>query len=553
MKLEFNNIRSTGAQNRGVSNSVASPGVSMLFGGMPSYKETVKHSNQFIEPMHTPVPAHVPKTNQVPSYISAPQSHHSTHNTIQAHKAPVKEFTRPQTASINHSRPQEPTQQPQIQPQIPSQTQIKPDPAPQAVSHAPIEAPKPTTNHTQAPTRPRSAWPSKVQAPMTQRAAGQPRLTFENLQQQYKQKAEKQAHVPVSEDLPPTLTSARQIYREQNKDCPSSFDINMAIKSDLERSKAELKWMNVQHQKEMDRELGAQARAHQQQHRLEKEEDKWFADHNKGMDFEYYQRYPKMQQQLKANSEFLKQQKAQEAKRRQAEREEAKKMPESGLTVEQYQDLLKTSKSELLQTKKQQEEDLRKSYTQASKAAREAKQRELNEKRQEELAQIQATKKLIERENFNKAKQRQMQRQEMDTTMDVINRKKKEEWDRKVHDTTNKLESLKLNNERQRMKAELQNEMTKNREEYRHDLARHKQHLKQAQSANKLEGPGKGLDFECYERENKMKQQKQSTRDYNKKKRVDDVWRKAAEKEEQLRPPPSMEEQAMKIRRAYGF
>ena len=48
-----------------------------------------------------------------------------------------------------------------------------------------------------------------------------------------------------------------------------------------------------------------------------------------------------------------------------------------------------------------------------------------------------------------------------------------------------------------------------------------------------------------------MKEQGYCTSGFNKSKRVEDVWKKAIEKEEMNRPPPALEAEAMKRKITY--
>lgn len=66
-----------------------------------------------------------------------------------------------------------------------------------------------------------------------------------------------------------------------------------------------------------------------------------------------------------------------------------------------------------------------------------------------------------------------------------------------------------------------------------------------------LETDANGFEFEWYKRDPIIKQQNLKTRDFNKIQRVNEVWKKAIEKEDMIKPPPSIIDEAMRRKRAY--
>lgn len=250
--------------------------------------------------------------------------------------------------------------------------------------------------------------------------------------------------------------------------------------------------------RDLDHELATQVNQHNQFKQLEEYEKTQGQKASPGFEFEYYSRYPKMQAANAETRHFQKDQKTEDAKRRQQEDAERRMKPSSVLSPQEYEDLTKTSKQELLETKKQMEQELKTHYDTTRKAARKQAQTELDQKRKDEIAKIEATKKMIERENMQKSTQLEYRKQEMDNTMQFIGKRKKDEWNSKVNDHSNQIQSQKFQSESQRMKAELANERVKQSLEYRHDLDKHKHYNKERRTRlNRAQEPqGTAFDFE---------------------------------------------------------
>lgn len=127
-------------------------------------------------------------------------------------------------------------------------------------------------------------------------------------------------------------------------------------------------------------------------------------------------------------------------------------------------------KSELLNSKRDQQTDLKSAYDRATIAAREIAKNEMQQKRNDEEARIQAIKQAIARDNHRKSQEKLERNSEMNSTIGALEQRKANDWFQKVHDTSNKQQSQKLESERKRQKAELHSTVVKSKHEYNQDL-----------------------------------------------------------------------------------
>jgi hypothetical protein len=459
-----------GNPKRGVSNSIASPGVSILFGGMPSYKNATSHMHNLIPASFEP-PSHR-CLHEKPAYISKAEAIPSQKHTSSQQISPQKSLQKP----VEKPRNPPPT----------SEAQSKPSPKPEPLQ---ASAPKPTPLQPKTPTHAPSQPTHGLARPSTQShsrsiqnffhpppsSSQKPALAFADLQRAFLHQKSAAAPVP---DVPPTELEARLIYRQNAKNVPTPEDIAETVQTDLQRSKAELSTLVHQQQRELDRELAAQVQQHELRRSLDKETRNLYPE--SGFDFEFYHRYPKMRAAAVEAHKFLKRQKAEDAKRRDQQQKQLTQKPESMLSNEEYAELIKTSKQELLESKHKMEEELRHNYEETTKTAR--KQADLQRQQQyhEDNERVREVKRMIERENLEKAKRQQKMKQDMDLAMGFVNKQKQDQWYQKTHDTSNKAMSMQILAERQRLKAELENEKAKHRDEYKQELAKLQQyHRKQ--------------------------------------------------------------------------
>ena len=73
----------------------------------------------------------------------------------------------------------------------------------------------------------------------------------------------------------------------------------------------------------------------------------------------------------------------------------------------------------------------------------------------------------------------------MNSTLNSIDQRKRDEWHRKVHDTSNKEQSIAMQNEQQRLKDELRSSVAKSKQEYHHELASQDNATKHAQAEDR--------------------------------------------------------------------
>lgn len=232
---------SIGAQHRGASNSIASPGVSVLFGGIPSYKDAMKHAEKimpstFVPPSHNQLhqtPAYIPK-NEVTIPKNLPKT---------SHKAPERTYEKPervekpQSSSQNqssgtqkvHATKPETIHQARSQPENnnKSRTTTQPTQKPQITQQRPFSS---YTPNSQKIVR-------NFLNPQYQRASEQkPGMSFGYLHNTFQQKR------GSTEEAPPTANQARMFYRQQNKDMPTTEEIAETVQSHMQKDKAELNY-----------------------------------------------------------------------------------------------------------------------------------------------------------------------------------------------------------------------------------------------------------------------------------------------------------------------
>lgn len=487
-----------GAQNRGASNSIASPGVSVLFGGVPSYKDAMKHAEKIMPSTFVP-PSHS-YLHQTPAYIPRSEASIPKNLPTTSQKAPERTYEKPERVEKPQSSTQNQssgTQKAHVQkPETSHQSHAQPE-----THQKPQPTTKPSHNSHVAPQRPFSSYTPNAQTkitrnflnPLYQKASEQkPAMSFANLHNTFQQKQGTKA------EAPPTVTQARMYYRQQNKDVPTTEEIAETVNAHMQKDKAELGYLLQRQRRDLDHELATQVGQHNQLKQLQKYEKTEGHKASPGFEFEYYSRHPKMQAANNETKHFQKNQKTEDAKRRQHENAERRMKPSSVLSPQEYEQLTKTSKQELLESKKQMEQELKTHYDTTTKAARQQAQSELDQRRRDEIAKIEATKKMIERENMQKANKLEYSKQEMDNTLQFIGKRKKDEWNSKVNDHSNQVQSQKFQSENQRLKAELANEKAKQSIEYRHELDKHKHYNKERRTrldrAN--EPQGTAFDFE---------------------------------------------------------
>lgn len=507
----------TGVRNRGPSNSVASPGISVLFGGMPKYHETLHNVEKVIPPQYIPpshsylhtTPAYIPKSEGIPNI--RPQTHHSTsYNRTSdvpqpqnGHQNRAQENNRPQTQSHSESKNHQESQfQVQSRPQQKAAPERHYDPKPehhstsdsQSNSHhntAHIQSHQVHEPVTKESTLYPQKHPSSRHNHTTFHLTQQPKLTFQSLQDTYKQR------LSANEEVPPTEMQARMLYR-QEQPYPDPSEIADSIKTNIDKSKAELRTTLHQQRNQVDRDLAAQVGQSNMMKQLFKAAQKEAHKQSTGFEYEAYQYGEKMNANNQSTKSFNKQQLKQDLVRRNNDTEERRKKPDSMPTVEEYMKMTNASKQELYHTKKNMEDDLRDTYSRTINQAKNLKETALQQQRRVENEKIQQTKKMIEYENMKHSTKKQQNNQDMMSTLDTIDKRKKQEWNTKVQDKSNKTQTEQFNREKQRLKQDLANERVKHKSEYKNDLMTHQHQNKERNSrlAQDNAVTDRGFDFE---------------------------------------------------------
>ncbi|CAI2367320.1 unnamed protein product [Moneuplotes crassus] len=280
------------------------------------------------------------------------------------------------------------------------------------------------------------------------------------------------------------------------------------------------------------------------------EKDSHRAQHNAdtGFEFEWYQRYPRMQQQNRDIRNIQKEQRFHDKQRIQQAALEEKKKPPSVLSPQEYDRIAKESKQELYEAKTEMQKSLKKDYDTTLKSSKTASALAKQQKIQEENAQLERTRKNIQAEKFHLGQQKRQRNLEMNQALNSVDTKKRAEWKDKVNDHSNQELTEKLQHEKQRLVDDLANERSKMKQDYSQSLSKQSYHNKEKKLRDIKEQKAgyKGINFECYARDIVMRKERLNANEYNKVKRVKDIWNKAIEKEEINRPPPTLEQEAMK-------
>ena len=159
-----------------------------------------------------------------------------------------------------------------------------------------------------------------------------------------------------------------------------------------------------------------------------------------------------------------------------------------------------------------------------------------------EQRRLAAIKQQEERERARKAAEREANQRDMHSTLYSIEAQKRAEWEAKKNDKTNLEETKKLNQEMERLSMRNMHEKVKGKLTYRDELNRKREEAIQLNINGKitdkeLERRLKGLQFECYERDPKMKEERLNTGQFVKTQINHEQQRKQKEKEDLIQPP----------------
>lgn len=283
-----------GVQGRGVSNSIASPGVSMLFGAMPSF----------------------PTTNS--TYGSKPNRSSVTN----------RQIDRPSTAPVEPKqaqalRSERTYQQPEVIDIAPTQaasnTESQAHREPVQRKEWIIPEPKPTQE-----TVPESALHASEHS--NGDSAHHEPLTLAKLQKAY-QLLNFRAKEVNNRSLPPTELQARLVYRNQRGDIPTAAEIADALHSDFKASKDELAHAHRDQQEELSHELTTQLKNEHKRKVEEKQAIREAHHASPGFNFEFYSRHPRMLEETKKTGQFVRSQKAEDEAKRRNDIYESRQLP----------------------------------------------------------------------------------------------------------------------------------------------------------------------------------------------------------------------------------
>ena len=303
-----------GVQKRGYSNSIASPGVSILFGQAPP----LQTMNEYFHEMPSNAIDTFPNFNSSSAKIETPYVAPSAkvEQTFVNTPTPAPQEVMETKASIEPVIQQEPVRTEPVQRK---QWNI-PEPAKKEVEI--IEPIKNGQTYDQeVPPQPQAE----------QHSIGAP-LTFGELANAYQKKNFRAMKVNDS-TLPPTELQARLVYRQHRQGLPSNLEIHDAINNDIKTDKEELVQAFRQNQKELGHELSSQVKHGK---KLQEEYKNYVREAHKastGFEFESYARHPKMLEEAKKTGKYVADQLKSDSKRHRLEVEESRKLPSKVIII----------------------------------------------------------------------------------------------------------------------------------------------------------------------------------------------------------------------------
>lgn len=179
-------------------------------------------------------------------------------------------------------------------------------------------------------------------------------------------------------------------------------------------------------------------------------------------------------------------------------------------------------------------------------STRKAKESDIKAKTLEEERAIHARmRELAEQERDYNRRTRADRNQEMNSTITDINKQKRQAWEAKKNDQTNKIQTEKLQQEITELTRTSLDENLRMKQSYNQDLS-HLTALQREKLSNDFrqsreeEAKAKGFVFECYERDPLMKEVAKETGGYLRHQKDYDSIRKQNEVQDLKAPPPSL-------------
>lgn len=263
-----------------------------------------------------------------------------------------------------------------------------------------------------------------------------------------------------------------------------------------------------------------------------------------GLQFECYRRDPIMKEETKKTGEFVKTQIDDTNSKKKTEKEEFVKPPEVFYTDK-----------ELAALKAEADERNREVKTHVASYAKDllthhlTKTQKEQEERERAIAEERDVhrrmKELEEQENDMRRRTRGDRNYEMNNVVSSINRNKADEWNAKKNDKTNKLQTEALQSETSQLTKQALEEQFKMKQGYNQDLssltADQRARLEDQKAKEREEELyARGLRFECYRRDPKMKEETRQTGKFQKVQKDLNELKKQQEKEVVVMPPPSL-------------
>ena len=263
-----------------------------------------------------------------------------------------------------------------------------------------------------------------------------------------------------------------------------------------------------------------------------------------GLQFECYKRDPIMKEETKKTGQFVKTQIDDTNSKKKNEREEFVKPPEVFYTDR-----------ELAALKAEADERNREVKTHAAEYAKDLLTHHLTKTQKEQMERERAIaeerevhrrmKELEEQDRENKRRTRGDRNYEMNNVVSSINKNKANEWNAKKNDKTNKIQTEALQSETSELTKQALEDQLKMKQSYNQDLssltAYQRSKLEEQNAKERQEELyARGLRFECYSRDPKMKEETRQTGKFQKVQKDLNELKKQQEKEVVVMPPPSL-------------
>jgi hypothetical protein len=264
----------------------------------------------------------------------------------------------------------------------------------------------------------------------------------------------------------------------------------------------------------------------------------------KGLTFECYERDQKMKEETKNTGSYVRSQISHEQQRKQQEKEQMVQPPEVFYTDKELAELRAQAEANERDVRAHNASYAKDQLTQhitRVQGSQSEKQRTIAEERehQNKLRQIEQNEKEYRRRT------REERQSEMNHTLSTLERQKRAEWEAKKNDQTNKYQTEALHNEISALTHSNLEEKKNITKSYYQDLStltsmQRAQLEQERQSAKESEARAKGLTFECYKRDPIMKELTRETGGYQKTQTELGSLKKRQEREHMIMPPESL-------------